>query len=112
MTGWLASITDIDDARQVLAAGANIIDAKNPHAGALGALPVQVGEPGAQVAVVDERPVGRPPPGQKGGQVRQVPGVGAAGVVGGVPLQPQVVGPRLDRRRQPRRRLSVSLTHA
>jgi uncharacterized protein (UPF0264 family) len=40
MTGWLASITDIDEARQVLAAGANIIDAKNPHAGALGALPL------------------------------------------------------------------------
>lgn len=40
MTGWLASITDIDEARQVLAAGAHIIDAKNPHAGALGALPL------------------------------------------------------------------------
>lgn len=38
MTGWLASITDADEARQVLAAGADIIDAKNPHAGALGAL--------------------------------------------------------------------------
>jgi dihydroneopterin aldolase len=40
MTGWLASITDSDEARQVLAAGADIIDAKNPHAGALGALPL------------------------------------------------------------------------
>lgn len=40
MTGWLASITDADEARQVLAAGADIIDAKNPHAGALGALPL------------------------------------------------------------------------
>lgn len=39
MTGWLASITDSDEARQALAAGADIIDAKNPHAGALGALP-------------------------------------------------------------------------
>jgi uncharacterized protein (UPF0264 family) len=40
MTGWLASIMNIDEARQVLAAGADIIDAKNPHAGALGALPL------------------------------------------------------------------------
>ncbi len=40
MTGWLASITNIDEARQALAAGADIIDAKNPHAGALGALPL------------------------------------------------------------------------
>jgi len=40
MTGWLASITDIGEARQALAAGADIIDAKNPHAGALGALPL------------------------------------------------------------------------
>ena len=40
MTGWLASIMDADEARQVLIAGADIIDAKNPHAGALGALPL------------------------------------------------------------------------
>src|SRR3569833_821568 len=40
MTGWLASVTDADEARQVLAAGADIVDAKNPHAGALGALPL------------------------------------------------------------------------
>jgi len=40
MTGWLASITDIGEARQALAAGADIIHAKNPHAGALGALPL------------------------------------------------------------------------
>lgn len=38
MTGWLASVTGVDEARMALAAGANIIDAKNPHAGALGAL--------------------------------------------------------------------------
>ncbi|BBP05164.1 hypothetical protein TPL01_10450 [Sulfuriferula plumbiphila] len=38
MTGWLASITGIEEARLALAAGAHIIDAKNPHAGALGAL--------------------------------------------------------------------------
>ncbi|MBN8771086.1 MAG: (5-formylfuran-3-yl)methyl phosphate synthase [Thiobacillus sp.] len=40
MTGWLASVTDADEARQVLAAGADIVDAKNPRAGALGALPL------------------------------------------------------------------------
>ena len=39
MSAWLASITDAAEARQVLAAGAAIVDAKNPHAGALGALP-------------------------------------------------------------------------
>ena len=42
MSAWLASVTDADEARQVLAAGAAIIDAKNPHAGALGALPHDV----------------------------------------------------------------------
>jgi len=40
MTGWLASVTDAGEARQVLAAGADIVDAKNPHTGALGALPL------------------------------------------------------------------------
>lgn len=40
MTGWLASIVNSDEARHVLAAGADVIDAKNPHAGALGALPL------------------------------------------------------------------------
>lgn len=40
MTGWLASVTDVGEARQVLAAGADIVDAKNPHTGALGALPL------------------------------------------------------------------------
>lgn len=39
MTAWLASITDAAEARRVLTAGAAIVDAKNPHAGALGALP-------------------------------------------------------------------------
>jgi len=40
VTGWLASVTDADEARQVLAVGADIVDAKNPRAGALGALPL------------------------------------------------------------------------
>lgn len=39
MTGWLASVVDASEARLALAAGASIIDAKNPKAGALGALP-------------------------------------------------------------------------
>lgn len=42
MSAWLASVTDAAEARQVLAAGAAIVDAKNPHAGALGALPHEV----------------------------------------------------------------------
>lgn len=40
MTGVLASITSIDEAQIALAAGADIIDLKNPSAGALGALPL------------------------------------------------------------------------
>ncbi len=38
--GWLASVTGADEARLALAAGAGILDAKNPQAGALGALPM------------------------------------------------------------------------
>ncbi len=38
MSGWLASVTTAEEALQALAAGAHIIDAKNPQAGALGAL--------------------------------------------------------------------------
>lgn len=53
MSAWLASITDAAEARQVLAAGAAIIDAKNPHAGALGALPHDAVR--AIVAAVDGR---------------------------------------------------------
>lgn len=37
----LASVTDSDEARLVASLGADIIDAKNPLAGALGALPVE-----------------------------------------------------------------------
>lgn len=40
-TGWLASVTTADEARQALEAGVNILDAKNPMAGALGALPMR-----------------------------------------------------------------------
>ncbi len=51
MSAWLASVTDAAEARQVLAAGAAIVDAKNPHAGALGALPHEIVR--AIVAAVD-----------------------------------------------------------
>jgi uncharacterized protein (UPF0264 family) len=39
MTGFLASVTSAVEAEMVLAAGADIIDLKDPHRGALGALP-------------------------------------------------------------------------
>ena len=40
MTQMLASVTSVAEARLALALGADIIDLKNPHAGALGALPL------------------------------------------------------------------------
>jgi (5-formylfuran-3-yl)methyl phosphate synthase len=39
MTGFLASVTSAAEAEIVLGAGADIIDLKDPHSGALGALP-------------------------------------------------------------------------
>lgn len=39
MTGLLASVRSPTEARTVLGAGADIVDCKDPHAGALGALP-------------------------------------------------------------------------
>ena len=42
MTGFLASVTSAAEAEIVLAAGADIIDLKDPHSGALGALPSPV----------------------------------------------------------------------
>ena len=44
MTGMLASVTSIDEAKVVLNAGADIIDIKNPHEGALGAQDINVVE--------------------------------------------------------------------
>ncbi len=38
VTGLLASVTDVEEARLGAAGGADIIDLKNPAAGALGAL--------------------------------------------------------------------------
>lgn len=40
MTGFLASVASVEEAKIALAGGADIIDLKNPHAGALGALPL------------------------------------------------------------------------
>lgn len=42
MTRLLASVTTIDEAMVVLDSGADLIDLKNPHQGALGALPLSV----------------------------------------------------------------------
>ena len=42
MTGFLASVTNVDEARIALEVGADIIDLKNPVLGALGALPIPV----------------------------------------------------------------------
>ena len=42
MTGMLASVTSFDEAKVVLNAGADIIDIKNPHEGALGAQEINV----------------------------------------------------------------------
>ena len=42
MTGFLASVISAAEAEIVLAAGADIIDLKDPHSGALGALPSPV----------------------------------------------------------------------
>lgn len=55
MTGWLASVTDVAEARLALVANASIIDCKNPRAGALGALP------GATVRAVTAAVAGRVP---------------------------------------------------
>ncbi len=41
MTGLLASVTSVEEARVVLDAGADIIDLKDPARGALGALPLK-----------------------------------------------------------------------
>lgn len=41
MTQMLASVVDSQEAEMVIRAGADIIDLKNPHNGALGALPIE-----------------------------------------------------------------------
>src|SRR3569833_2443988 len=75
MTGWLASVTDADEARQVLAAGADIVDAKNPHADAISALPlvtvrafvIAVGGQAPVCATVGDFPGGGPRAGARAG---------------------------------------------
>lgn len=52
----LASVTSVDEARVCLAAGADIIDAKNPHNGALGALDFAT----VRAIAAATRPIGRP----------------------------------------------------
>lgn len=42
MTGVLASVTSVEEARIALEAGADIVDLKNPSMGALGALPLNL----------------------------------------------------------------------
>jgi uncharacterized protein (UPF0264 family) len=42
VTGFLASVMSADEAETVLALGADIVDLKDPHRGALGALPLDV----------------------------------------------------------------------
>ncbi len=53
MTGLLASVTSPEEARIVLDAGADLVDAKDPARGALGALPLDIIK--AIVAAVDGR---------------------------------------------------------
>jgi len=48
MTGLLASVTSAAEAEMAMAGGADIIDLKDPHAGALGALPPSVIREAAQ----------------------------------------------------------------
>lgn len=50
MSGMLASVTSADEARLALLAGVDIVDFKNPAAGALGALPLVVVRAGVAVA--------------------------------------------------------------
>ncbi|MDD5037306.1 MAG: (5-formylfuran-3-yl)methyl phosphate synthase [Methylococcaceae bacterium] len=70
MTGMLASVENLDEARLVVELGADIIDLKAPSAGALGALPVETVR--AIVAELGER---RP----------------FSATIGDLPMQPQRV---------------------
>ncbi|MGH8473542.1 MAG: (5-formylfuran-3-yl)methyl phosphate synthase, partial [Gammaproteobacteria bacterium] len=42
MTGFLASVASVQEARVVLEAGADVVDLKAPAQGVLGALPVAI----------------------------------------------------------------------
>ncbi|MGH6927954.1 MAG: (5-formylfuran-3-yl)methyl phosphate synthase [Dongiaceae bacterium] len=70
MTGFLASVTSAAEAETAMAGGADIIDLKDPRAGALGALPPSVIRQAAQ-AIAGRRTV--------------------SATAGDLPMQPQVV---------------------
>ncbi|MFZ5790386.1 MAG: (5-formylfuran-3-yl)methyl phosphate synthase [Pseudomonadota bacterium] len=67
MTAVLASVTSIEEAELVLAAGADLIDLKDPSAGALGALP------GETIRAVVARIAGRRPVSATVGDLPMVP---------------------------------------
>lgn len=73
-TGWLASVRNAEEAGIALAAGASIIDAKEPRLGALGALPVAV------IAAVVAAVAGRVP---------------VSATVGDLPLDAAVLAPAM-----------------
>jgi dihydroneopterin aldolase len=76
MTGFLASVTSAAEAEIVLAAGADIIDLKNPRSGALGALPSSVIQEAAR-AVAGRRTV--------------------SATAGDLPMQPRLIANAVDR---------------
>lgn len=73
---WLASVTGADEARMALAAGADIVDAKNPAAGALGALPMRA-VLGIVAAAAEGRVASTPPRVAEDG--RETPALGRPG---------------------------------
>ena len=76
MTGFLASVTSAAEAEIVLAAGADIIDLKDPQSGALGALPALVIREAVR-AVAGRRTL--------------------SATAGDLPMHPQVIADAVDR---------------
>lgn len=72
MTGMLASVVSLDEARIVRDAGVDIVDLKNPAAGALGALPAD------RVEIIVTDLAGAVP---------------ISATVGDLPMDPELVGP-------------------
>jgi (5-formylfuran-3-yl)methyl phosphate synthase len=75
MTGLLASVTNLEEARIVLDAGVDIIDLKNPLQGALGALPADV------IEKIVDYVAGRVP---------------VSATVGDLPMQPGILTPAVE----------------
>jgi uncharacterized protein (UPF0264 family) len=75
MTGMLASVANLAEARLVAEAGVDIIDLKNPARGALGALPVE------EVARIVQALGGRHP---------------VSATVGDLPMEPGIVAPAVE----------------